>query len=285
MSLTEAGPARARDLASVKNVMKAVTPGLAGIVHATRLSAALELGGIYLSVLEGKGSGSGWDGGEAVAAARILRGRTTPVVFDCGANLGSWTEGVRARLGHGRGRWMLVEPVAEYAERLRGLGNVCVIEAAVGETAETLELHVPDRPSGWTSLHRRRDSFAAGVTFSTREVPVLRIDDIIGTHGIRQVDFLKLDLEGHELFALRGARASLERRKISALSFEFGSANVNSRTFFRDIWDLLAPLGYRIGRIVPGGRIRRVARYDETLEFFRGATNYVAVLPPGRGMF
>ena len=90
-------------------------------------------------------------------------------------------------------------------------------------------------------------------------------------------DFLKMDLEGHELFALRGAGDYLAPGKIAALAFEFGSANVNSRTFFRDFWELLTPLGYTLYRMVPGGRTLKISHYDETLEFFRGATNYLAV--------
>jgi hypothetical protein len=30
--------------------------------------------------------------------------------------------------------------------------------------------------------------------------------------------------------------------------------------------------------MVPGGRTLKISQYDETLEFFRGATNYLAVL-------
>jgi hypothetical protein len=33
---------------------------------------------------------------------------------------------------------------------------------------------------------------------------------------------------------------------IRAVAFEFGSANIYARTFFRDFWDLLAPLGFPI---------------------------------------
>jgi hypothetical protein len=142
-----------------------------------------------------------------------------------------------------------------------------------------MPLHIPARPSGWMSLHPRGDSFAQDDHFSVRDVPVRRLDDMLHEHGVEHVDFLKMDLEGHELFALRGARGYLAQRRVSALSFEFGSANVNSRTFFRDLWEFLRPLGYDVHRIIPGGRAVRVDRYDETLEFFRGATNYVATRP------
>jgi FkbM family methyltransferase len=243
-----------------------------------RFTSSLDLMTTYLSMLNGKGSGSGWDAGETLVATRALRPLDAPVVVDCGANLGSWTTGVRCGLGHDRGRWLLVEPMAEYAAKLRQLRNVSVIEAAVGEAAAVMPLYVPDRPSGWMSLHPRADSFVRNDRFAVRDVRVVKLDDLLRDNHLEHVDFLKMDLEGHELFAMRGALDYLEQGRISALSFEFGSANVNSRTFFRDVWELLDPLDYQVHRIAPGGRTIRISRYDETLEFFRGATNYVATL-------
>jgi FkbM family methyltransferase len=261
-----------------RRIAKKVTPALGGLVVTTRMQPSLEVMTTYLSLLAGKGSGSGWDSGETLAAARILSRIERPVVVDCGANLGNWTEGVRAHLGHARGHWLLVEPMTEYAEKLRVLDNVGVEQVAVGESPAIMTLHVPDRPSGWMSLHPRGDSFARNERFLTRDVTVVPLDDLLEVSGMTHVDFLKLDLEGHELFALKGARKYLEQGRISALSFEFGSANVNSRTFFRDMWELLGPLGYELYRIVPGGRTVKIVHYDETLEFFRGATNYIARL-------
>jgi FkbM family methyltransferase len=258
--------------------MKILTPRIATFLAATRCSSGLNLLTTYLSILQGKGGGSGWDSGETLIPFKVLSLRDCPIVVDCGANLGAWTDGLRRRLGHDRGRWLLVEPFKEYADKLRDIGNVSVIEAAVGEEAAIMQLYIPDRPSGWMSLHPRGDSFARNDRFFARDVQVLRIDDLLRERQVDHVDFLKMDLEGHELFALRGARDYLQQGRISALSFEFGSANVNSRTFFRDFWDLLTPLGYEIHRIVPGGRTVEISSYDETLEFFRGATNYIARL-------
>jgi hypothetical protein len=44
-------------------------------------------------------------------------------------------------------------------------------------------------------------------------VPLYRIDDLVEAGGIERVDFIKLDVEGSELAALRGALASLRRFK------------------------------------------------------------------------
>jgi hypothetical protein len=77
---------------------------------------------------------------------------------------------------------------------------------------------------------------------------------------------------------LRGAARSLEAHRIRSLTFEIGTANVDSRTFFRDYFDLLTGYGYQIRRIYPGGKTVPILEYYEDLEYFRGATNYIATV-------
>jgi hypothetical protein len=86
-----------------------------------------------------------------------------------------------------------------------------------------------------------------------------------------------MDIEGHELFALRGAQKCLANHRIGGLLFEFGFGNINSRTFLKDFWDLLSP-DFRIYRVTPSGIPLLINEYYEDLEYFRGATNYIAEL-------
>lgn len=88
----------------------------------------------------------------------------------------------------------------------------------------------------------------------------MTIDQVLDELGIETADFMKLDVEGNESAALRGAGRSLAAKRIKALSFEFGSGNANSRTFFHEFWDLLQPLGYTIHRIWPGGNSEHPSR-------------------------
>ena len=95
------------------------------------------------------------------------------------------------------------------------------------------------------TLHERGDTFSQSKTFHARTVQVVRLDEELGPLGISVVDFMKIDVEGHELFVLRGLGELLSQRRVRAFTFEFGAANVNSRTFFREFWDLIHPAGYR----------------------------------------
>lgn len=272
---------RLNDPGSLNRIAKKITPQIGSAVQSLGMSNGIELCVSYLNLLVGKGSGTGWDKTETIATANVLRQVCPsghPVVIDCGANIGNWTRELRSHLGNDSGRWIVIEPTPENIQRLQSLPNVEIVEAAAGERAEKLQLYNYNSGSGWTSLHQRHDSFAEGHQFSVHTVPVITIDSLMADKGLDYVDFLKMDIEGHELFALRGAIQSLSARRVKALSFEFGSGNVNSRTFFRDFWDLLTPLGFELRRICPGGATLPVKSYYEDLEVFRGVTNYIAVL-------
>ncbi len=111
-------------------------------------------------------------------------------------------------------------------------------------------------------------------TDASEKIEVQTIDRFCITEAIDRIDFLKLDVEGHELSVLRGANRLLSAGLISLIQFEFGPANIYSRTFFYDFWSLLSD-GYDLYRIVPNG-IVPIPNYGEHLEIFL-TTNYLAV--------
>jgi FkbM family methyltransferase len=233
----------------------------------------------YVNFLLGKGSGTGWDLDGEICAALSLTHRSEPVIFDVGANVGLWSD--RFCAANPAAKLFIFEPspgcLTEIRNRPR-LRNANIIAAAVGGMAGTALLNFSEPTDVSASLHPRGDTFFEDRIYSQREVEVVTIDDVIKAHKLEFVDFLKMDIEGHELFALQGALAALSERRIGALLFEFGTGNINSRTFFRQFWDLLTSAGFRIWRITPGRNPVVIDEYYEDLEYFRGSSNYVAEL-------
>lgn len=265
---------------TVNRIAKKITPPLGHAISWMGAVSATELLASYLSLLAGKGCGTGWDKGEEAVAAEIIRERTQadPIVIDCGANRGEWIRAVRRQLGSDKGTWIAVEPNPGCATFLQRVSNLEVVQAAAGQSQGCRLLYAPDPTSVFASLHQRRDTIARGNEFTTQNVEVVTLDNVIANKKLKRVDFLKMDIEGHELFALKGAMTALSQGYIKALSFEFGAGNVNSRTFFRDFWDLLTPLGFELRRICPGGVTVPIREYYEDLEFFRGVSNYIGTL-------
>ncbi len=249
-------------------------------LHGGRLIAAAETACAFLL---GKGSGSGWDAtGETRSVARFVT-NPDPVVFDVGANNGEWSAKLAAHMQRPDARFHLFEcspQVLPYLpKRLPRIPNPTVVEAAVSEQEGEIVLHTPIRGSGLASVHARRDVSVSRETYESVTVPAITLDGYVHRNGIDRIDLLKMDIEGHELAALRGAVQTFEAGIIRTVSFEFGSANVNSRTFFRDFWDFFDERGFKLHRIIAGGGVVAVPRYGEDLEYFRGATNYIAHRP------
>ncbi len=239
----------------------------------------------YLNFLLGKGSGVGWDMAEEIAAARARIHRPAPVVFDIGANVGTWTGQLLAAIPGAKVFMFEPSPRCWTEIERRGFATAELIRSAVGEKAGKATLHVSSDFDHSASLHSRGDSYCRDNDYHEVEIDLTTIDDFMAARALDWVDYVKMDIEGHELFALRGARRALEGRKIGAFAFEFGTANVNSHTFFRDFWQFLTDAGFRVSRITPGGRLLPVDQYYEDYEYFRSVSNYVAELrdPPRLG--
>lgn len=269
----------------LNRVAKTAAPFLSKLLMREPLAKGLRLLDIYLGILQGKGCGGGWDMvSEADVAMRFLPAGDA-VIFDVGANRGHWSREIRGRRNGKRTVIFQFEPSGVCLEVLRSQqdGETRVIGAAVGEAVGTVSFFIPDPSvdpgSTISSIYRQRDTSAPQVSYLEESVPMTTIDETVREHAVERVDFMKMDVEGNELGVLRGARKSLEAGKIRALAFEFGSPQINARVFFHDFWDFLRPLGFQFGRICPGSGFLPVTEYYEDLEYFRGATNYVAHLP------
>ena len=258
-------------------IAKRVLPTTGMLLSSARLQSTISLIEMAAAILQGKGSGSGWDmRGEVIAAMRFIR--PGAIVFDVGANMGEWSREIRREL-HGAVTLYLFEPqetCGRYLEPLVADGAIWT-KAAVGESDGTASLYSPGDAAGNASLHQRRDTYFCERTFNPHDVMVVSLDSFMERRKIGTVDFMKMDIEGHELFALCGARQALASRAIKAMSFEFGSGNINSRTSFHDYWDLLTGYKYELHRVLPGGRLLRITEYSEELEYYRGVSNYIAI--------
>jgi FkbM family methyltransferase len=107
-----------------------------------------------------------------------------------------------------------VEPVAAHAERLAAERPRDVnLHAAVGADEDTLTLHhVVDNDGLSTFDTDLANGYRAqGMTVETVDVPVLTLRQIFDEHVDRPVQFLKIDVEGHEHEVIEGADWSRDR--------------------------------------------------------------------------
>ena len=233
-------------------------------------------------VLMGVGAGSGADISGESAVFRTLRQRYPEpyCVFDVGANKGQFLQVALKGLEGSRFTVHCFEPGHETFRALTataaGNANVVLNNIGLGNTEGEATLHYDVAGSGIASLTRRRlDHF--GVDFSQSEtVALTTLDAYCTQHEIPRIDLLKIDIEGHELDALAGAKGLFERKAIGMVTFEFGGCNIDTRSYFQDFWYFFQGVGMRILRITPSGYLHPVAAYNELHEQFR-TTNFVAM--------
>ncbi len=267
---------------SVRSAARGVARAISPVLNKIGLMPVLYSIETYIAFLAGRGSGSGWDTVNEVKTIASFVRRSPAIIFDIGANNGAWSLQLAQHLDHPDNSFFLVE-CAPYCfegieRRLSSIPNPTVVKIAVSDKDGVATLHLPTRGSGLASLHERGDSSIVQYDYEILEVPAQTLDTLAASFSIDRIDLLKMDIEGHELFALKGATLLLNSNSISVITFEFGSANINSQTTFRDFWKILKAHKYFIYRIIPGGGVIEINNYSDELEYYRGATNYIATL-------
>lgn len=135
-----------------------------------------------------------YQGKKQAAALHLCKSFRTAV--DVGGHVGLWSY----NLGHRFGMVHAFEPIAAHRECFAknvDLPNVQMYPRALGEKNAMIAMHTMPTSSG--------DSIVSG----DGDIPMDRLDD----YEFEDVDFIKLDCEGYELFALRGGEETLKRWK------------------------------------------------------------------------
>lgn len=130
------------------------------------------------------------------------------VVLDLGANIGT-TAAVLSRIVGPSGRIYAFEPAVEAILKknleLNGIENVEVVSQAVGEAPGTIEISTGNIGMD-SSVVTRLDWHK-----ELKKVPITSLDRFVEERGLSRIDFIKMDIEGAEEPALRGARELIRR--------------------------------------------------------------------------
>lgn len=212
---------------------------------------------------------------------QFVRSKTThshPVIFDVGANQGAFTRELVEIFRDTAFDIYAFEPstaaFAKLREAVPPTDNIRLIQQGLGEVSGKAELHFDREGSGLASLYERNLSHR-NISFARREViSITTLDEFCVAHQIQNIDFLKLDVEGHELAVLRGGKEMFANKRIRFVQFEFGGCNIDSRTFFRDYFQFFDS-DFELYRVLSNG-LTRIEKYTERLEVFDSA-NYLAV--------
>jgi len=137
--------------------------------------------------------------------------RPGDIVLDCGADIGVYT---RTALFRGARLVVAIEPAPASVEALRRTfqreiaeGRVIVYPKGVWDRVDTLDLEVSNggtmSGSSFVTHDERRPSKV--------KVPLTTIDLLVEDLHLPRVDFIKMDIEGAEKWALRGGTQTIKK--------------------------------------------------------------------------
>ncbi|MDQ4149972.1 MAG: FkbM family methyltransferase [Actinomycetota bacterium] len=192
------------------------------------------------------------------------------VVVDLGSFLGTFSLAAAAA----GCKVLAVDASAQNAALLRasvarnGFQRVRVVQAAVGDSPGEISF-VPHGPWGHAAME--------GAAGETVVVPALRVDDVLSRLGWETVAFVKMDVEGSEIKALRGLSGVFGGPAAPPILYE---SNSHTLRFYglttRDLIGEFERFGYRSYLVEPGRLIKTTATELQP----QTVVNYLAVKGP-----
>lgn len=160
-----------------------------------------------------------------LADQRAILGPSARIVIDVGAHNGQSTRELLDNFPNAR---VLAFEAAERnflraRNELTPYGSrVELFNLAVSETVGEVVLHVNSHDGTHSLFDIGEQRYWAGHAHHLEDVAVqsTTLDEIATEHGLDVIDILKLDIQGAELSALRGARHLLERNRIRLIATE-----------------------------------------------------------------
>jgi FkbM family methyltransferase len=199
--------------------------------------------------------------GDVAMAATDHFATSGATVLDVGASWGLFTYHLAHQVGK-TGQVYSFEPHPANALMLRKLAkarpNVHFSPVAVSDAPGRAELVVPKQHNrlvtAQSSLSHGFDG--QGVDVEKIQVPTVRLDDELGPAV--KVDFVKIDVEGHEMSVLSGG-SSMFRRCLPSILIEIEQRHLDMP--IKDVFQQVEELGYQLFYITDTA-LRPIADFD-----------------------
>ena len=195
-------------------------------------------------------------------------------VFDVGANVGDWSVMASTVMPSATIHGFEIAPPTYEAFAQVVANNPRIEPHDFGLSSEDGEVEVaffPDANTVTTTI-LENEVFSDGKELI--QAPVRTGDGFCREAGIDHIDLLKIDVEGAEHFVLDGFKEMLSQGKVDVIQFEYGMVSLYSGFFLKDMYALLEPYGFAIGKLYRNGVAFKdyVAIEDEDLK----GPNYIA---------
>lgn len=194
--------------------------------------------------------------------------------IDIGCHLGSTLSQIRQRSP--QGKHLAIEPVPYKAIWLKKkFPEVDVRQVALSDREGEADFFFQPQQSGFSGLRLHQGGNQAVQQF---KVSCQRLDDLVPSD--RPIGFIKMDVEGAELFVLRGAQALLQRCRPLIL-FECTQSGLSTFDLPPNaIYDFLTQQGYSVFLIktwLANGQPLSFDQFAQAMQYPFQAFNFLAV--------
>lgn len=172
--------------------------------------------------------------------------KQNPVIVECGAAVGAMIDLYLKQ--YSAPKIFAFEPQPQFVklmkEKFKGQKNVKIHQMAVGNKNKEITFNILNRPTASsvilpTVINKKYHGEQAEISKKIK-VKQVKLDDIIRS---KNVDLIKLDLQGYEMEALKGARDLLKRTKILTTEVEFVE-EYKGQSLFSDIDNFMRENGF-----------------------------------------
>ena len=148
------------------------------------------------------------------------------IVFDIGANLGSFSKNVLKTFPSANVELHLFEPNNSLVIKLKNTFNQSKVNGfAISDKNEQTKLYISNISSQSSLI--RNNSFV-GKDVEEQNIESIRLDSYIMNENIENINLLKIDIEGYELNALKSLGIYLENKIIDIIKIEISFKNKNN---------------------------------------------------------
>lgn len=224
----------------------------------------------YIEKHDGDSNGDMMTNGEFRVMRHFLPGSS--VVFDVGAHTGEWTR-LALSMNHNLNIHCFEPAGDNFAHLAANVSSPNVTRNPMGLGSERGErlLFIFRNAPGLHSLYRRRgleNGWGLETPDETEMVKLDTLEKYCAERRIDKIDFLKVDVEGHELEVFKGGRSLFLEDRIRMIQFEYGGCNIDSKVLLKDIFEFFEGMNYSFYKIFPD-RLKPFKRYDQRLENFK----------------
>ena len=188
-------------------------------------------------------------------------------VFDVGANIGDWSK-LALEINPKLNIHCFEPSKYTYKKLKENIGSkVNTNNSGLSSQNKTETLHIFEDGEGMNSIYKRIGLVNLQQN-KTEAIELKTLDEYCQNKNITHINFMKVDVEGHELEVFKGSKSMLHNNCISIIQFEYGGCNIDSGVFLKDIFGFFENLNYVFYKIYHN-KLMKVENYKQTLDNFQ----------------